>query len=238
MTVQEYVSAFTILVRKLLRAGGSTTDQRKIQSCLQGAGRVARNGFDDYIKQVKLNGKYTGQEYMQWSAFSSVMGRIGMLSVGSGGGVGGEDQQAQAGPEESVEAQGRAAGMHVVQGGSPAIQDDAAVFKAAVEAAVKAALAGRRTNEGERKSAACNNWDYTGVCSYGDRCRFSHDAVPGHKGRAHDENGKAEAQKKECNHCTEPDCTGCGVALLAKKPGMHAIGWKRWSNQGEDSDEN
>ena len=84
MTVQEYVSSFTILVRKLLRAGGSITDQRMIQLCLQGSGSVARDGFNDYIKQVKLNGKYTGEEYMQWSAFSSVMGRIGMLSAGSG----------------------------------------------------------------------------------------------------------------------------------------------------------
>ena len=62
MTVQEFVSAFTILVRKLLRAGGSTTDQRMIQLCLQGSGNVAQNGFSDYIKQVKLNGKYTGEE--------------------------------------------------------------------------------------------------------------------------------------------------------------------------------
>ena len=122
MTVQEYVSAFTILVRKLLRAGGSTTDQRMIQSSLQGLGSVARKGFDDYIKQVKLNGKYTGEEYMQWRAFSSIMGRIGMLSVESDGGVDGEDQQAHAEPEAPVEAQGKAAGMHVVQDNSAAFQ--------------------------------------------------------------------------------------------------------------------
>ena len=99
MTVQEYVSSFTILVRKLLRAGGSITDQRMIQLCLQGSGSVARDGFNDYIKQVKLNGKYTGEEYMQWSAFSSVMGRIGMLSAGSGDDD--EDQQILA-QEKSV----------------------------------------------------------------------------------------------------------------------------------------
>ena len=41
MTMQEFISAFTILVRKLLRAGESTTDQRMIQLCLQGSGNVA-----------------------------------------------------------------------------------------------------------------------------------------------------------------------------------------------------
>ena len=160
-----------------------------------------------------------------------------MLSVGSGGGVDGEDQQAHEEPEESVEAQGRTAGMHVVQGNSTAVQDDAAVFKAAVEAAVKEAMAGRRGNEGDRKSAACNNWDYTGACAYGDRCKFSHDTVPGCKGRTPEETGKAEAQKKECNNCLESDCKGCGVFKAIKAPGMHAIGWKSWSQQG-DSDEN
>jgi hypothetical protein len=93
-----------------------------IQLCLQGSGSVARNGFADYIKQVRLNGKYTGEEYMQWSTFSSSMGRIGMLSVRSGKDVDGQDQQAPAEPKAPVEAQReRAAGMHVVQ-------DNSAVF--------------------------------------------------------------------------------------------------------------
>ena len=39
MTVQEYVSAFTILVRKLLRAGGSTTDQRMTHGGVHTAAR-------------------------------------------------------------------------------------------------------------------------------------------------------------------------------------------------------
>ena len=44
-----------------------------------------------------------------------------------------------------------------------------------------------------------------------------------------------ESDKKEdamlaggkCNNCIEPGCEGCGAALKARKPGMHAIGWKR-----------
>jgi hypothetical protein len=144
MTVQEFVSAFTILVRKLLRAGGSTTDQRMIQLCLQGLGNVAQNGFNDYIKQVKLNGKYTGEEYMQWSVFSSVMGRIGMLSA-----VSGDDNK-----DRQTPAQEKSAGVHIMQNNSAGVQ-------AAVDAAVKAALAAGSRDKG--KGTACNNWDYTGL---------------------------------------------------------------------------
>ena len=108
--MQEFVNAFTMLVRKLIRAGGSTTDQRMIQLFLQGSGIVAQNGFSDYIKQVKLNRKYTESE----------------------------------------------------------------------DAAVKTALAADNRDKG--RNTACNNWDYTGSCSYGDRCKFSHDTEPGCKG--------------------------------------------------------
>ena len=237
MTVQEYVSSFTILVRKLLRAGGSITDQRMIQLCLQGSGSVARDGFNDYVKQVKLNGKYTGEEYMQWSAFSSVMGRIGMLSAGSGDDD--EDQQ--------IPAQEKSVGMHVMQNNS-------AGFQAAVDAAVKAALAAGSRDKG--RNAACNNWDYTGSCSYGDRCKFSHDTEPGCKGTNAGAQAEAKADadklkendklkeerlleggKKECNNCIYEGCEGCGQkyaggaakALVpgARAPGMHAIGWKQ-----------
>ena len=37
LSAQEYISKYAILVRKLLRAGGQITEQRKIQLCLQGA---------------------------------------------------------------------------------------------------------------------------------------------------------------------------------------------------------
>ena len=110
---------------------------------------------------------------MPWSTFSSIMGRIGMLSVRSGKDVDGKDQQAPAEPKAHVEARReRTAGMHVVQ-------DNSTAFQAAVDTAVKATLAGNKNRE---KSTACNNWDYTGVCFYGDKCRFSHDTVPGYKG--------------------------------------------------------
>ena len=67
--------------------------------------------------------------------------------------------------------------IHAVQvNKSAGAQEDDAVFKATVDAAVKAALAGRKINEGDKGQAACNNWDYTGTCSYGDRCKFSHDS--------------------------------------------------------------
>lgn len=73
--------------------------------------------------------------------------------------------------------------IHKIQVGHiEGAQDDAAGFQATVDATVKAALAGRKFNEGDAKQAACNNWDYTGTCSYGDRCRFSHDAEAGYKG--------------------------------------------------------
>ena len=139
-----------------------------------------------------------------------------MLSVGSGDGVDGESQQAHAEPKAPAEAQGKAAGMHVVQ-------DNSAAFQAAVDAAVKAALAGNRNRE---KSTACNNWDYTGICSYGDRCRFSHDTTT----PVEDESDKKEDAMLaggKCNDCIEPGCGGCGAALKARRPGMHAIGWKR-----------
>ena len=170
------------------------------------------------------------------------MGRIGMLSVRSGKDVDGKDQQAPAEPKAPVEAQReRAAGMHVVQ-------DNSAAFQAAVDTAVKAALAGNRNRE---KSTACNNWDYTGACSYGDRCRFSHDTVAGYKGtNAGDQAEDAgelnnELELKECNNCIEPGCKGCGlgfrkpgaIRLNARRPGLHAIGWKRELQlTGDDSD--
>ena len=76
--------------------------------------------------------------------------------------------------------------IHAVQVDHSAVaQDDGAVLKATVDATVKAALAGRRIHEGDTRQAACNNWDYTGTCSYGDRCKFSHDAEAGYKGTAH-----------------------------------------------------
>ena len=73
--------------------------------------------------------------------------------------------------------------IHEVQVDHPAgAQDDVAVFKAIVDAAMKAALAGRRIDEGDARQATCINWDYTGTRSYGDRCKFSHDAEVGYKG--------------------------------------------------------
>jgi hypothetical protein len=101
------------------------------------------------------------------------------------------------------------------------------------------------------KSTACNNWDYTGSCSYWDRCKFSHDTEPGCKGtnaKAHadadklEEDGLLEGDTTGCNNCIEPDCKGCGQkhkeieynprisgmhAIKARMPGMHAIGWKQ-----------
>ena len=54
-------------------------------------------------------------------------------------------------------------------------------FQAAVDATVEAYAVGSR-NKGGSNSTACNNWDYIGTCSFGDRCKFSHDTEAGCKG--------------------------------------------------------
>ena len=77
----EYISEFKGFVRKMLRAGGTVTDQRMIQLCLQESSSITRDGFGAYITQVKLNGNYNGREFTEWTAFMSVMGRIGTLSA-------------------------------------------------------------------------------------------------------------------------------------------------------------
>ena len=84
------------------------------------------------------------------------------------------------------------------------VQDNSAVFQVAADTAVKAALAGNRNME---KSTACNNWDYTGVCSSGDKCTFSHDTIAGYKGtNAGDQTedaGELNNELKECNNCMQ-----------------------------------
>ena len=71
-----------------------------------------------------------------------------MLSVRSGKDVDGKDQRAPAEPKAPIEAQReRAAGMHV-------LQDNSAALQAAVDTAIKTALAGNRNRE---KSTGCNN---------------------------------------------------------------------------------
>ena len=115
--MRDYMSGFKKLVRKLLRAGGSITSQRKIQMCLQGSGVLTREEFKEYIKMAKLGGAYTGAEYTEWHEFSKVMGRIGKLSASSGG-DGNEKQEAQGDCP---------AGMHPVQ-------NDSAAFREALDA--------------------------------------------------------------------------------------------------------
>ena len=77
MSAQESISKYAILVRKLLRAGGQITEQRKVQLCLQGAKAEMQDGFMESVRLAKLNGSYNGQEYKVWAAFKSVMGRVG-----------------------------------------------------------------------------------------------------------------------------------------------------------------
>ena len=40
------------------------------------------------------------------------------------------------------------------------------------------------------------------------------------------EGGTTETLKKECNNCITEGCKGCS-RIMARKPGMHAIGWKQ-----------
>ena len=93
---------------------------------------------------------------------------------------------------------------------------------------MKAALAGRRIDEGDTRQAACNNWDYTGTCSYGDRCKFSHDAEAGYKGIAHVKVDKEESETQEDKLLSGVPkyYTHLRSDARGRKPGMHAIGWK------------
>ena len=71
-----------------------------------------------------------------------------MLAVVFGEDVDGKDQQAPVEPKTPVEVQReRTAGMRVVQ-------ENSAAFQAALDTAVKAALAGNKNRE---KSTTCNN---------------------------------------------------------------------------------
>ena len=53
--MQAYISGFKVSIRKLVRAGGEITQQRKVQLCLQGATAQAQGGFKDAIRMAKLN---------------------------------------------------------------------------------------------------------------------------------------------------------------------------------------
>ena len=75
--MQAYISGFKVTVRKLMRAGGAITQQRKIRLCLKGATAQAQDGFKDAIRMAKLNGTHTGQEYTAWGSFAVMMARVG-----------------------------------------------------------------------------------------------------------------------------------------------------------------
>ena len=147
--------------------------------------------------------------------------------------------------------------VHKIQvGHTEGAQDDAAGFQATMDAEVKAALAGRKSNEGDVKQAACNSWDYTGTCSYGDRCRFSHDAEAGYKGTNtgvridadKDTQMAIAAFAAEKGHLMHDVTIGMieadgGIqkwkldfeekskSIKARTPEIQAIGWKRWSTK-------
>ena len=121
--------------------------------------------------------------------------------------------------------------IHLVQvDHSTGAQDGGTGFKAKVDAAVKAALADRRVDGGDTEQATCNNWDYTGTCSYGDRCKFSHDAEAGYNGTAQVKADKEEMELQEL----QEDKLFAGVYISAhlrsgargRKSGMHAMGWQ------------
>ena len=174
------------------------------------------------VRLAKLNGSYNGQEYKVWTAFKSVMGRVGRSLPAARVADMQDDTQ-------------HVPSIHTIKVNKSAdAQDDDAVFKAKVDAAVKAALAGRRANEGDKGQAACNNWDYTGTCSYGDRCKFSHDSEAGYKGTAQVKVDKEEMELQELQEDKLLSKAHVPVFLRAgpngvnsRRPGMHAIGWKK-----------
>ena len=121
-SAQEYISRYAILVRKLLRAGGQITEQRKIQLCLQGAKAEMQDGFMESVRLAKLNGSYNGQEYKVWTAFKSVMGRVGRSLPAARYADKQDDTVTQHVPS-----------IHAVQvNKSAGAQEDDAVFKATV----------------------------------------------------------------------------------------------------------
>ena len=149
--MQAYISGFKVSVRKLVRAGGAITQQRKIQLCLQGATAQAQDGFKDAIRMAKLNGTYTGQEHTEWSCFAIIMARVGKSIADA------EDSE---------------------QFGAEAAQEDTGV-QDQIDKAVRAALAAKNTEKKKHDTQQiCNNWKHTGKCHY-ERCRFSHDDEPG-----------------------------------------------------------
>ena len=69
---------------------------------------------------------------------------------------------------------------------------------------------------------------HTGTCSYGDRCKFSHDSEAGYKGTAQVEVDKEETELQEVEDkllSSVPIFLRPGVK--GRRPGMHAIGWKK-----------
>lgn len=195
-------------------AGGQIIEQRKIQLYLQGANAEMQDGFIKSVRLAKLNGSYNGQEYRVWAAFKSVMGRVGRSLPAAR--VADRQDDTQHVPS-----------IHTVQvGHSAGTQDDAASFKAKVDATVKAALAGRRIDEGDAGQAACNNWDYTGTCSYGDRCKFSQDAEAGYTGTAHVKVDKEESYTNEDDEVVYVVSNHLRSNPRDRRPGLHAIGWK------------
>ena len=196
--MQAYISGFKVSVRKLVRAGGAITQQRKIQLCLQGATAQAQDGFKDAIRMAKLNGTYTGQEHTEWRCFAIIMARVGKSIADAEDSEQFETEMEQAAQEDT------------------GVQDQ-------IDKAVRAALAAK--DKEKKKYDAhqiCNNWKYTGKCHY-EQCRFSHDDEPG-SGAA----GEQDEKLKGDNGWTESMLAikavrTPGIQFMAPA----AVSWKR-----------
>jgi hypothetical protein len=199
--MQAYISGFKVSVRKLVRAGGAITQQRKIHLCLQGATAQAQDEFKDAIRMAKLNGTYTGQEHTEWRCFAVIMARVGKSIANAE-----DSEQFEA---ESVR------------------KDDGADVQARIDAAVRAALAAKDMDKKQHDAQqVCNNWKYTGKCHY-ERCRFSHDGEPG-GGSADQE--KEDKEDEQTEHMRQ-NMLAIKAARAVRTPGIQfmapaAISWK------------
>lgn len=195
--MQAYISGFKVAVRKLMRAGGEITQQRKIQLCLKGATAQAQDGFKDAIKMAKLNGSYNGQEHTTWGSFAVIMARVGKSLP--------EAEVKDAEPERAAKE-------------DTGVQDQ-------IDKAVRAALAAKDTEKKKYDAQQiCNNWKYTGKCHY-ERCRFSHDDEPasgaaGEQDQKPKDNGYADSMRH--NMLAIKPVRTPGIQFMAPA----AISWK------------
>jgi hypothetical protein len=160
------VREFTALERAAFkvwkRAGGSVSDQTRIENIKQRFSQQMDAAYQAYVLSEDTHGRHDPQLEKQWARFRVVFRRVGQAVQRSGGGAG-------------VEAADRNSAARFQRNIRPVVADR----RTAAAHQIAAAGGGSEEQRLLRFKNLCFEYSKLGDCRYGAECRFAHEGEPG-----------------------------------------------------------